>query len=325
MTRPTCLVTGATGAIGPGIVNALSDGYEIRTLSRRTPPVGLFKPAVTPVLGDVSDAEVVHRAAEGVALIVHLAALLHIVDPPATLRAAYERTNVGGTAAVVAAAQAHGVGRVVVLSTIAVYGRTGGRVVDETTPPKPETMYGETKLQAERVALSARGSDGQPLATILRPAAVYGPRVKGNYQRLVRALARRRFVPVGPGQNRRTLVFEDDLAAAVTAAAAHPGAAGRIYNVTDGGMHSMREIIAAICTGLGRRAPAWHVPIAPVRAAVGLGAIVSGRFRRALDTYLEDVAVSGSRIAAELGSSPRVGLGQGWIETIAAMRREGLI
>jgi UDP-glucose 4-epimerase len=325
MTRPICLVTGATGAIGPGIVDALSNGHDIRTLSRRPPPAGLFKPAVTNVVGDISDTDAVHRAAEGVTLIVHLAALLHIVDPLATLQAAYERINVGGTAAVVAAAQSHGVGRVLVLSTIAVYGRTGGAMVDEATPPNPETMYGETKLRAERLALSARRSDGHPLATVLRSAAVYGPRVKGNYQRLVQALARRRFVPVGPGHNRRTVVFEGDLASAVAMAAADSGAAGRIYNVTDGGTHTMREMIGAICAALGRRAPSWHLPVAPVRAAVGLGAIVNGRARRALETYLEDVAVKGSRIEAELGFTPRVDLGQGWIRTIAAMRDEGLI
>lgn len=325
MTRPLCLVTGATGAIGPGIVKALQGGYDIRTLSRRPPPPELFRPGVTQVIGDVSDAEVVRRAAEGVALIVHLAALLHIVDPPPALRAEYERVNVGGTTAVVAAAHAQGVGRVVLMSTIAVYGATGGALIDEASATNPQTLYGVTKLQAERIALGARRSDGLALATVLRSAAVYGPRVKGNYQRLVHALARRRFVPIGPGRNRRTLVFEDDLAAAVAAAGAHPDAAGRIYNVTDGATPAMREIIAAICAALGRSAPNWHIPIAPVRAAAGIGAIVNGGIRRAVETYLEDVAVKGSRIATELGFTPRVGLGEGWIDTIAAMRREGLL
>ena len=325
MTRPICLVTGATGAIGLAVVAELSAGHDIRILSRRPPAHGIFEHAPSAFIGDVSDAKAVRRAAQGAHVIVHLAALLHIADPPSQLRPEYERINVGGTAAVLEAAKAEGVGRVIFLSTIAVYGQTDGRLLDETSPARPDTFYGETKLAAERLALDARRPDGRPLATVLRSAAVYGSRMKGNYQRLVHALARRRFVPVGRGGNRRTLVFEDDLASAVALAAAHPDAAGRVYNVTDGHTPTMREIIAAICVALGRRAPRWQVPIAPVRAAATLGGIFSGRLPRMLDRYLEDVAVKGARIEDELGFRPRVGLSQGWIRTIADMRHDGLL
>src|SRR5206468_7099629 len=131
---------------------------------------------------------------------------------------------------VIEAARIEGVSRVVLLSTIAVYGSQPRGLLDEDFPTRPDTLYGESKVEAERIAIGARTGDGRPLSTVLRSAAVYGPRVKGNYQRLVRALARRRFVPIGPGDNLRTLVFEDDLASATVLAAQHAAAAGRIYN-----------------------------------------------------------------------------------------------
>ena len=282
---------------------------------------GLFDSDVTAFTGDVSNAEQLQAAARGADVIVHLAALLHITDPPPALRREYERINIGGTAAVLDAAKGLGIRRVVLVSTIAVYGPAGGVLLDETATPRPNTFYAQTKLAAERLALDARLSDNRPFATVLRPAAVYGARVKGNYQRLVQALARRRFVPVGPGENRRTLVHEDDLASAIALAAAHPDAPGRVYNVTDGTTHTMREIIAAICAGLGRRPPRWRAPVAPIRAALSVAGILNPRFMRALDTYLEDVAVSGDRIRRELGFESRVGLIDGWARTIAEMRR----
>lgn len=323
MSRPLCLVTGATGAIGPGVVAALGATHDIRTLSRQAPDPDQFAVPVTPFTGDIADAAAVRQAARGADAIVHLAALLHIVDPPPAMRAEYERVNVAGTATVLEAARAEGVSRVVLMSTIAVYGYAARTVLDEDAVPRPETFYGQTKLAAERLAMAARRGDGTPLATVLRSAAVYGPRVKGNYQRLVHALARGRFMPIGPGHNLRTVIFESDLAKAAALAAVHPAAAGRVYNVSDGRPRPLREIIEAICLALGRRPPRWHAPVAPLRAALRLAAVVDRRPLRMLDKYLEEVAVDATRIEHELGFTPATSLVEGWRQTIAGMRRAG--
>jgi len=121
--------------------------------------------------------------------VIHMVALLHIVNPPPELREKYERVNIGGTATVVEAAIKAGVKRVVLFSTIAVYGPSDGRVLNEMSPTHPDTFYAQTKRAAEQIVLNARGADGQPLGTVLRLGAVYGPRIKGNYARLTRALA----------------------------------------------------------------------------------------------------------------------------------------
>jgi UDP-glucose 4-epimerase len=323
VSRPVCLVTGATGAIGPAVVAAISVTHDVQTLSRRPPDPALFQVPVRSFTGDITQADAVRRAAVGAEVIIHLAALLHVVDPPPAMRAEYERVNVEGTRVVLDAARREGVSRVVLMSTIAVYGYAGRSLLDEESPTVPDTLYGETKLAAERLGLDSTGDAGQRLVTVLRSAAVYGPRVKGNYQRLVTALARRRFVPIGKGENLRTVIFENDLAAAAALVARHPAAAGRIYNVSDGKPHPLSEIIAAMATALGRRPPRWHVPVMPVRAALRAAAVIDRRLPRALDKYLETVAVDGSRIQHELGFHPAVGLFDGWRLTIDAMRREG--
>jgi UDP-glucose 4-epimerase len=151
--------------------------------------------------------------------------------------------------------------------------------------------------------------------------------VKANYARLARSIARRRFVPIGPGENRRTLVHEADVAEAAALATAHPAAAGRVYNVTDGGVHRLAEILEAIAAASGRRLPPVCVPTRAARAAAAvvdgvLGLVGHGaRVGPMIAKYREEVVVRGERIERELGFRPRFDLASGWRDAIAA--REG--
>ena len=269
MTGQRCLLTGATGALGPAVAHHLTDrGYALRILSRDVNRARTIFPHATVVQGDVRDRQQVDRAVDGCEVVVHLAAFLHVNHPSATDLKLGEDINVNGTAAVVESARAHAVSRVVLASTIAVYGHGRGEILDEASVPHPDTPYGHSKLQAERLVLDAPGGDGRPLGVVLRLAAVYGPRVIGNYRRLVRALASGRFVPVGAGLNHRTLIYEGDVAEAIFLAATHPAAAGRVFNVSDGEYHTLRNIVLAICASLGRTPPRVALPLGPIRLAV---------------------------------------------------------
>jgi nucleoside-diphosphate-sugar epimerase len=325
------LVTGGTGAIGPSVVRALlATGHDVRTLALDPPMPETLPSPVSVVIGDVSDPKAVRAAMHGVSLVIHMAALLHAFDSLPHMRQEYEKINVGGTATVVENAVAVGVERIVFFSTISVYGHSGARVLTEDSPVHPDSLYAQTKLDAEKLVLGARRLDGLSLGTVLRLAAVYGPGVKGNYRRLVESLARRRFIPVGDGRNRRTLIFDRDAAKAALLAAFHPAAAGRTYNVTDGRCHAMEDIIRTVCDALGRKAPRFSLPERPVRWTAGLledltrlAGFKSPIGRAVLDKYMEDLAVSGERIQQELGFSPEFNLAEGWAETILKMRQMG--
>lgn len=331
--RPSVLVTGATGAVGPLVVEAFrAAGYSIRTLSIDPPPVGAWPDDVETLIGDVTDVSAVRAAMQGAESVIHLAALLHVVNPPIALQEKYERINVGGTSNVVAAAIQAGVRRLVFFSTIAVYGQSNGRILTEDTPPYPDTFYARTKLAAEKIVLEAKGVDGGRIGAVLRLGTVYGSRVKGNYQRLVHSLARGRFIPVGNGSNRRTLVYDKDVARAAVLAAIHPDAAGRIFNVTDGQFHTMKAIVETLCGALGRRSPRLTLPAGPVRCLAGLledcarlCGLRSPIVRATVDKYTEDLAVDGRRFHTRIGFVPQYDLAAGWQETVAEMRQSGEI
>jgi len=325
------LITGATGAVGPLVVTAFhAAGYSIRTLSVDPPSANIWPDDVDTLIGDVTDSSAVRAALAGVESVIHMAALLHIGNPPPALAEKYERINVGGTATVVDAAIQAGVRRIVLFSTIAVYGCSGGSVLDEKSPTQPDTFYSQTKLDAEQIVLNAKHKDGQPIGTVLRLGAVYGSRIKGNYERLTRALTRHRFIPIGNGLNRRTLVYDKDVGRAAVLAVSHPAAAGRVFNVTDGTFHTLNEIIESICSALGRKPPRFSLPVGPTRALIGLiekGSHAIGLkppvTKEIIDKYTEDIAADSQRIQTELGFRPQFDLLTGWQETVQEMRRVG--
>jgi len=166
------LLTGAGGFLGGHVAaGLLARGDAVRGLDRAfpAPPPGMER-----MTASVLDAPALGRAMEGVEAVIHAAALtgLWARDP-----AAFERVNAGGTRAVMAAARAAGVARVVLVSSYVtlISGRRGNapRRVDETLELPPDALagpYPRSKRLAELAALAA-----DPPAVVVLPSAPVGP------------------------------------------------------------------------------------------------------------------------------------------------------
>lgn len=316
------LVTGAAGAIGRTLVERLlHHGYDVRAMVRGPASAVGFPAGVEVVAADITDCKLVRQAVTDMDVVFHLAAKLHVNDPAASLRDEYFRVNVEGTRCLASAAHVAGVERFIFFSTINVYGPTlSGQIHDEHSRLQPDSWYAKTKIEGEEIVLAEMSS------VVLRLAATYGPGMKGNYPRLVRALRGRRLALVGDGSNRRTIVHTEDACDAAITAAERGEALGQVYNVTDGGVHTMREIIKAIAAALGRSQPKLRLPEGPVRLAAGLledGLKVVGKRspvnRATIDKMTEDIAISGEKMKRELGFIPNYDLQKGWRATIEQM------
>jgi len=127
-----------------------------------------------------------------------------------------------------------------------------------------------------------------------------------------------------------SLVFDRDVGHAAVLAVSNPAAAGRIFNVSDGEFHTLKDIIESICFALSRKPPRFSLPVRPIRGLVGLVEKGSNAIgikppvtKSMIDKYTEDVAVDGSLIQKELGFMPQYDLKTGWQETIQEMHLSG--
>jgi len=212
------LITGGAGFIGSHLADELlAQGYRVRALDNLTPQVhgspaqrpAYLDPEVELVVGDVLDRETVDASLEGVDIVFHLAAAVGVGQSMYQL-AHYTRTNNVGTAVLLEALVEHPVARLVVASSMSLYGEglyedAAGRVrvigerpieqlrqarwdpldesgealrplpTPEDKPPTLSSIYALSKFDQERMALLIGRAYGIP-TTALRFFNAYGPR-----------------------------------------------------------------------------------------------------------------------------------------------------
>jgi len=158
------VVTGASGRVGRAIHVCLSPGHEVIGYDRAPS-------STADVVGALDDEALLRRTLLHADTVVHTAAL-HAPHVGIVPDAEFERINVAGTRALIEAARAGGVGRIVFTSTTALYGAAAEGTdqaawIDEDTPPQPQTIYHRTKLAAEALLREAADAGG-PSVRILR-------------------------------------------------------------------------------------------------------------------------------------------------------------
>ncbi|HEX5131367.1 MAG TPA: NAD-dependent epimerase/dehydratase family protein [Candidatus Krumholzibacteria bacterium] len=312
------LVTGATGFIGRHVCAALTGVAWVRAAWRSQAPAGNCDEAVRVDLSGPLPPALL----DGIDTILHCAGMAHAHGVRLDDDAAFEADNVVATRNLCAAASAGGVRRVVIASSVAVFGTPGAAPVAEDAAPAPDSAYARSKLAAERAVQAS-----VPEPVVLRFPLVYGPGLPGNLARMVDAIARRRFPPLPRVCNRRSMIHVEDAARAMVLAGGHPAAAGRTFTVSDGQVYSTSQMAGWIRAALGRRAGGMAPPLAVFSLVAAAGdrvAAVSGR-RAPVDgdayrKIFGSAEYASSRIATELGFEPRWDLPRAMPGIVAARR-----
>jgi len=321
--NPLILVTGATGFLGRAIVQRLSkERCRVRTMGRRKPP-STDLPHYR--AGNLSDRKAIAESLAGVDIVIHVAGLAHQHRATSRDAAEFFRTNSDGTQSVAQAAAKAGCKRMILVSSVAVYG--GGTTPrTEAHPCSPQNDYARSKLEGERRAAEVATSSRLELVT-LRMATIYGAGDPGNVARLMSAIERRCFVWVGSGQNCKSLIHVDDAArACIAAALSRELPQERVFNVSARPC-TMEEIVSSIAQALGRRPPTIQIPLSVLTSL----AIVAGVFpvlgewtrrkRRLLDKWLSDEIYERALFCEKFGWQPHISLEDGLRGQVASSRR----
>ena len=254
------LLTGASGFLGSRIYAELNRIHTVTTLGR------------TPVAARHITADLTKRlpslAHASFDYVVHAAGKVHSTPRTAAERAAYECVNVQGTIRLLAALERMPTRpkAIIHISTVLVYGRWSGYMLDEDTSLGATDAYGLSKVRAE-IAVREWGDRTGVCVTILRLPLVVAESPNGNVAVLMNAIRRGYYVRVGNGLARRSMVRADDVAAVIDRAAG----VGGTFNLTDGCHPGVGELEDALARYVGRPQPIRSVPLALARAVAIVG------------------------------------------------------
>jgi len=241
----TVLVTGGAGFVGGHIVRALVDDNEVRVLDDLSSGTRAHVPAGAELFeGDLLDDDLLAAAIDDVDVVFHQAGLVSV---PESVERPVEssRVNVAGTLAVLEAAREVDA-RVVLASSVAIYGNPESVPIAESHPTEPTSPYATDKLAIDhyaRVYADLYDLD----AVALRYFNVYGPGQSGGaYAGVVRtfldqAEAGDPLTVDGDGTQTRDFVHVDDVVRA-NLAAATTDRVGEAFNVGTGDSVTIREL-----------------------------------------------------------------------------------
>jgi dihydroflavonol-4-reductase len=305
-------VTGGTGFIGSRLVQKLRDRGDHVVALVRSRETGKELEAMGAELaeGDLSSSDAIRQGVEGCDSAFHVAAVYKVGIPKSAHEAMYD-SNVRGTERVLDAAFQAGVGRIVYVSTINVFGNTRGEVVDEAYErPAGDYLsyYDETKYLSHQAA-KQRIDKGAPIV-IVQPGGVYGPgdhSEVGNVIDQTRTGKLKALPFAGLGLN---LVYVDDVIDGILLAH-DKGNIGESY-VLGGEIATMRDLVQTTADIAGRKPPKRELPSGVIKLAAPAGPVV-GKLMGFPPNFRELITASDGvtywarddKARRELGYSPR--------------------
>ena len=244
------MVTGGGGFLAGHLIDKLLDGgHSVRTVELPGRDVQRLKNLDVEIMsGDLCDPDLAARACEGMDVVFNPAALAAPIGP-------WERfwsINVELVENLIAGCKKSGVKRLVhVSSPSAVFDGSDHFDADETLPYPKKFLnyYCATKAESEKRVLAANSIDLETVA--IRPHAIWGPRDRTLFPRIIERAKSRRLFQVGDGTNIISTLYVENGADALILAATADRAPGNVYFVTDKDTVNLWDFLRRILNNLG--------------------------------------------------------------------------
>lgn len=325
------LVTGATGFIGPYLIERLvSRGDSCRCLVR-TPSKkgGLDRKGVELVEGDITDPKSLCGIADGIDGLFHMATLGHMSNFKVT-EAMFEAVNVQGTVNIMNECRRAGVGKMVHCSTVAAMGICSDVPATEKSACNPHHPYGRSKLRAEEAVLRLVSEEALS-ATIVRFSMVYGPKDWRDILRLTRMAKKSLFPKIGSRPKLTPLIHVKDAVEGLLLAM-EKGRVGEIYLITNRKSEPFDKIIRIIQKALGVPGIPIYLPAWAALTTVSMTEKLFNMLgkappisRKNIESTLADRVFTIEKAEKELGFDPQIDPEIGLRDTILWYKDHGWV
>ena len=253
-----CLVTGGAGFIGSHLVDKLMEaGCQLRILDNLSN--GKYENIQHHeksenfefIKGSILESADVLKAMSGMEVVFHMACLgvRHSISHPFE----NHQVNAEGTLNILIKAREIGIERFINCSSSEIYGTAIHVPMAETHSPRPETVYGASKLAGEAYARAFHRTFGMN-TMVIRPFNTYGPR--SHYEgdagevipkSIIRVLNKQPILVFGDGSQTRDFTYVEDIAQGLILAAGCDQAIGQTLNIGSGTEISIKDLAEKIC------------------------------------------------------------------------------
>jgi GlcNAc-P-P-Und epimerase len=231
------LLTGSSGFLGKHVKNALErNGVITYTLGKTKDHL---------VMADLTEAI---PPLPQVDRVIHLAGLAHVNPQNSNEKERFFKVNERGTINLCHAIELMSPlpQQLVFVSTVSVYGLEMGHSVNEQYPLNGTSAYAQSKINAERYLLDWGQKHGVSIL-IFRLPLIVGKNAPGNFGKMMDAIKRKRYLSVGGGKARKSMVLVEDISNFFVNL---PLKSEGIYHLTDGYHPSFKELETVICQHL---------------------------------------------------------------------------
>lgn len=313
-------ITGASGFIGNTLLDkCVQRHWEVRILKHiRSPRILTATGHEYEVIeGDITDFRSLGGLFGGVDLLFHCAAALGGSVLP---EKEFFRINADGTRNILQAAKDAGVPKIVHFSSAGVLGSVRqGDVAHEGYALNPQNSYDRSKLEGETIALNF-ADEGMDIV-IVRPGWAYGPGDRRTFK-LVKAIAKKRFILVTKGETLQTPVHIEDLAEGAFLCA-EKGQTGQIYHLAGSEVLTVKEIVMSIASATGSKIPPISLPLTPLKLAASAlersfallkkeAPLTPGK----LSFFIHPKPLAIQKARQELGYAPKINFTEGILQTV---------
>lgn len=286
------LFTGANGFLGRNVIPILkTNNHQVSTLSRTNSDFNTDLSKEIPVLTEHYD------------LVFHAAGKAHFIPKNKVENKLFFDINLVGTQNICKSLEIVGLPKYFYfISTVAVYGADTGENIDENTALKGNTPYAQSKIEAEKF-LKNWCEKNNVILYILRPSLIAGKNPPGNLGDMIKAIKTGKYVNVGGGKAKKSVVWAADFAQVVEIGLSKNGG---VYNVCDDIQPDFFAFSKVISAKLEKKLPP-NIPFFIIKSVAIVGDLLGSKFplnSKKLEKITNSLTFSNAKIKRELGFQP---------------------